>query len=263
MRWMATRCLMGLGFGVAFAVLFGSMEVSAQDWQNSNFCAKYEFLCTENKYNYDNGLHVGHDEPALLFYSATAGAGNSSIYNLTLPKDPPRLPNQNATGGTFNFQLHPTFWFGMAVCDSQSFPESTTPCTPDSDANIFDNTDPSASDYLGKHPGGAFVEMQFYPPGWVTWANGGTSCDGRHWCAALNIDSYSFDPNNDTFNNSACRDLLGDESANFAFITKSGAADTDASVMPPRIPHAAIMARARFNIVFSPDVCLQASRAVR
>src|ERR1051326_8691458 len=80
-------------------------------------------FCTEV---YDSigygGAYTGHDEPAVLFYSNVAGSGNSNIYRLTLPKDPPNLPKQDATGGTFNFQLHPAFWFGMAMCDDQSAP---------------------------------------------------------------------------------------------------------------------------------------------
>jgi hypothetical protein len=43
-------------------------------------------------------------------------------YRLVLPRDPPVLPNQRSTGGTFNFQLHPAFWFGIAMCDTQSYP---------------------------------------------------------------------------------------------------------------------------------------------
>jgi hypothetical protein len=39
------------------------------------------------------------------------------------------------------------------------------------------------------------MEMQFYPPGWVAWPPG-VSCDPTYWCAALNIDSYGYDPNN-------------------------------------------------------------------
>ena len=234
MRRAATRYFSGLALGLAAAVLFGSINAKAQPWGNSSFCEQHEYLCTDNEYNYTGGQRIGHDEPAILFYSSTAGAGNSAIYNLTLPKDPPRAPNQAGTGGTFNFQLHPTFWFGMAVCDTQSYPESTTTCTPDSDANIFDNSNPNAADYIGKHPGGAFVEMQFYPPGWVTWANGGTSCDGRHWCAALNIDSFPFDPNSNTPNNNACvHGFVGQEAVNFAFITRSGQSDSAASPLNP------------------------------
>ena len=164
---------------VIVAQVFMLPAVSAASWNGSSFCERHEYLCTENAFNYTDGKHIGHDEPSLLFYSATPGAGNAAIYNLTLPKDPPKLPKQNGTGGTFNFQLHPAFWFGIAMCDTQSFPEFSNACVPDTDANIFDNPDPTAADFIGKHPGTAFMEMQFYPPGWVT------SCDARHWCAAL------------------------------------------------------------------------------
>jgi hypothetical protein len=199
----------------------------AQSWGGAAFCQQHEYLCTENQYNYQNGKHIGHDEPSLLFYSSTPGAGNSSIYNLTLPKDPPKLPKPNGTGGTFNFQLHPAFWFGMAMCDTQSFPEFSNTCVADTDANIFDDSDPNAADYIGNHPGAAFMEMQFYPPGWVT------SCDATHWCAALTIDSYNFDPNHNVDNNSACVNSIGDETVNFAFITKSGVSDTAADPLNP------------------------------
>jgi hypothetical protein len=185
-------------------------------------------LCTEtfDGKNYE-GQYTGHDEPSLLFYSNVPGSGNSSIYHLTLPKDPPTLPKQDGTGGTFNFQLHPAFWFGMAMCDTQSSPEFTNTCTPDSDTNIFDSSDPNAPDYIGHHPGTAFMEMQFYPPGWVAWPPG-VSCDATKWCAALNIDSLSINLNTNQNNNNACRNAVGDEPVNFAFITKSGVADSPA-----------------------------------
>lgn len=180
-------------------------------------------LCTEA---YDfigyNGAYTGHDEPSVLFYSNVPGSGNKMVYLMQLPKDPPKLPKQDGTGGTFNFQLRPTFWVGMAVCDDQSAPNpggsSVGPnilCTPDSDANIFDGTDSSKPDYIGKHPGTAFMEMQFYPPGWFS------SCDlTDRWCSALNIDSDSLNQNTGAGNNSACGGAI--EYVNFAFITKSG-----------------------------------------
>ena len=149
-------------------------------------------LCTERSdlncgvKNYE-GRYVGHDEPSVLFYSNVPGSGNSSVYRLRLPKDPPRLPTQDGSGGTFNFQLRPAFWFGMAMCDSQSFPNPGQPCTPDSDANIFDSANPAAADYIGKHPGTAFMEMRSILPV-VLWP-AGNSCDPLKWCAALNIDS--------------------------------------------------------------------------
>ncbi len=168
------------------------------------------------------GWYVGHDEPSTLFYSHKAGSGNNDTYLLRLPKDPPVAPNQSGTGGTDNFQLHPAFWFGMAMCDSQSYPEFTTTCNPDTDANIFNSPDPASPQYIGHHPGTAFMEMQFYPPGWVPWP-AGNSCDARQWCAALNIDSLSENPAGQ-LNNPACQSQAGTEYVNFAFLTKDGTA---------------------------------------
>jgi hypothetical protein len=69
------------------------------------------------------------------------------------------------------------------------------------------------------------MEMQFYPPGWVSWP-AGNSCDPTKWCAALNIDSLSQSLTSN--NNTACRVAAGDEYVNFAFITTSGVAHAPA-----------------------------------
>jgi hypothetical protein len=160
------------------------------------------------------GTYIGHDEPSLLFYSNKAGSGNQMRYELTLPSDPSPV-NPNARGKSYNFELHPAFWFGMAMCDTQSYPELLSTCTPDSDKNIVDPT------ISPKHPGEAFMEMQFYPPGWVNWP-AGNSCDATMWCAALNIDSLSQNPVTGQTLNSTCAAKTGLEYVNFAFITKSG-----------------------------------------
>jgi hypothetical protein len=168
-----------------------------------------------------HGAYTGHDEPSVLFYSDVAGSGNTMVYLLQLPKDPPKVPKQDGSGGTFNFQLHPAFWVGMAMCDDQSAPNPggsvvgpNILCTPDSDLNIFDGTDSTAPDYIGKHPGAGFMEMQFYPPGWF----GG--CGATRWCSALNIDSLSENMNTGLGNNKACGGAI--EYVNFAIITKNG-----------------------------------------
>lgn len=206
---------------------FATQVAAAQPPTVRSLCDDNAALCTETAepYNYE-GQYTGHDEPSLLFYSNTPGSGNSSVYRLTLPNDPPTQPKQDGTGGTFNFQLHPAFWFGMAMCDSQSFPEFTNTCAADTDANIFDNGDPTSADYIGHHPGTAFMEMQFYPPGWVPWP-AGVSCDPTMWCAALNIDSLSQTVAGGV-NNDACVNAAGVEYVNFAFITKNGVAHAPA-----------------------------------
>lgn len=193
-------------------------------------------FCTEvyDSIGYD-GAYTGHDEPSLLFYSNVAGSGNSNIYRLTLPTDPPNPPKQDGSGGTFNFQLHPAFWFGMAMCDDQSGPNpggssfgANVPCTADSDANIFTSSNPADPNYIGRHPGVAFMEMQFYAPGWIKWPPG-DSCDPAKWCAALTIDSFNSNQNTGANNNAACLGSVGIEPVNFAFITKNGVAQAPAN----------------------------------
>jgi hypothetical protein len=182
-------------------------------------------LCAEQRDNPGGSYYyVGHDEPAVLFYSNDPGSGYNQVYRLKLPKDPPLPPKQNGTGGTWNFQLHPAFWFGMAVCDDQGDPNPggspnagpNIPCRPDSDSNIYDSPDPSRPDYIGKHPGTAFMEMQFYPPGWIT------SNSATQWTAALNIDTFDDNANTGQDNNAACVAAVGTEYVNFAFMQTDG-----------------------------------------
>lgn len=196
---------------------------------NRGDCSKNRNWCTEvsdSELVFGEGHYVGHDEPSLLYYSNKPGAGNDNTYFLRLPKDPPTQPKQDGSGSTWNFQLHPAFWFGMAMCDDQSAPgpaSGNASCKADSDSNIYNDSDPASARYIGKHPGSAFMEMQFYPPGWTTWP-AGNSCDGTKWCAALNIDSLSLDYNKGLSNNAACLNAAGIEPVNFAFITKNGKA---------------------------------------
>lgn len=186
-------------------------------------CADGNFRCTEvqdSEQVFGENHYIGHDEPSMLFYSNRPGSGNRMRWGLTLPKDP--APTPLPSGKSFNFQLHPAFWFGMAMCDTQSYPEQLSICTADSDKNIVD---PKVSP---KHPGTAFMEMQFYPPGWVALPSG-ISCDPTKWCAALNIDSLSENAVTGQQNNAACLASVGVEPVNFAFITKNGKSQAPAN----------------------------------
>lgn len=191
--------------------------------QNTQLCADpTDGLLSDYQY-------VGHDEPALLFYSAKAGSGNSSLYYVTLPIEPAASA---ASGGVNSFRLYTAFWFGMALCDSQSAPEFThQQCKADSDTNIFDGSDPTMPDYAGHRPGGAYMELQFYPP--ATSAQNPPSCDPNQWCAALNVDSFSADQTviPESFNNSDCRSMAGDEPVNFAWVTRSGNATASSALV--------------------------------
>lgn len=194
---------------IVHAANASSQHTSMNCVTNSTFCS--EVYDSQRVFGTDQ--YVGHDEPSTLFYSNIPGSGNRMRYDLTLPSDPAPMPLSQ--GKSFNFQLHPAFWFGMAMCDTQSFPEQVSTCAPDSDSNIVDPAVSSA------HPGTAFMEMQFYPPGWVAWP-AGNSCDATKWCAALNIDSLSENPVTGQVLNSTCASITGLEYVNFAFITKNG-----------------------------------------
>src|SRR5438128_405144 len=198
------------------SALFGSVPSAAAASPHMALdCSQGRVACTEvqdPEKVFGQGVYVGHDEPSVLFYSNQAGAGNRMRYQLTLPSDPPQ-----ATANAFNFQLHPAFWSGLAMYDTQSFPELLPNCKPDSDSNIVD---PAISP---RHPGVAFMEMQFYPPGWAFFPQaGGISCDATQWCAAFNIDSLSENPVTGQVLNPTCAAKTGVEYVNFAFITKSG-----------------------------------------
>ena len=129
---------------------------------------------------YENGHYIGHDEPSIRYLSHRAGSGNDVSFTETLPTDPSAKPTVRNPGKdvTHWFELSIAPWFSMDVCDPDSAP--LLPCTPLSDANAPDGSYPGA--------GAAFVELQFYPPGFAPFADS-TSCDNTHWCSALNIDS--------------------------------------------------------------------------
>ena len=191
-------------------------------------CQSLKSLCAD-VYNNRDGEYVGHDEPSLLFKSGEPGSGNDMTYVVRLPNDPPTKPKQDGSGGTWNFELRPTFWFGLTLCDSESAPEFTKTCTPDSDANNLVGTNPALPDYIGKHPGNAFMELQFYGPGYVPQFEG-FGCAANRYCAAMTIDSRTLNQNTGQLNTSACNNYVlgGQEPINWAYITKSGVSQAPA-----------------------------------
>jgi hypothetical protein len=210
MRCPAVRAAL-VSVAAVLAALLPNTPVHASA-HASLHCERGQVLCTElsdSEEVFGEGVYVGHDEPSNLFYSNVPGSGNRMRYELTLPTDPKPVPKD---GRSFNFQLHPAFWFGMALCDTQSFPVAVKNCQPDSDSNITP---------LAQHPGAAFMELQFYPPGWAP-APLGSSCDGSHYCVAIASFSLSEDPIKGTFLNDACAGVTGLEYANYSFLTKSG-----------------------------------------
>jgi len=158
----------------------------------------------------DNGVYVGHDEPSIGFFSSAPRSGNTVKWEVTLPRE-------RSLPATQSFENFITFWVSMALCDPGSFPNG--PCIPDSDRNkLFE-------------AGSAFLEMQFYPPGFSPFITK-ISCDLKHWCASLHINSLEV---TDGHLNPNCG-----ETTNFAFIQRNGiptgppgfASQTEASFIP-------------------------------
>jgi hypothetical protein len=141
----------------------------------------------------DNGHYIGHDEPSIGFFSSAPHSGNNMQWDLTLPRE-------RALPATQSFENFITFWFSLALCDPGSFPNG--PCIPNSDRN-----NPSEA-------GSAFLEMQFYPPGFSPFITK-ISCDLTHWCASLHINSLEVMSNGEL--NPNCF-----ETTNFAFIQRNG-----------------------------------------
>jgi hypothetical protein len=153
----------------------------------------------------DNGWYVGHDEPGIRFISNTPGSANTMTYLVKLPVDPQAAPTP--TGSVTNYgQDSIAPWFGLAMCDPNSYPQN--PCTPDSDSNISDPANPADA-------GSAFMELQLYPPGYTPFVDN-TSCSITKWCAALTIDSLECNFGFETCNPNCT------EPVNFAFLQTNG-----------------------------------------
>jgi hypothetical protein len=157
----------------------------------------------------DNNHYIGHDEPSVRFISNTPGSGNDVTFVERLGTDPRQLPTVEKPGSdvTHYFELTIAPWMSLDVCDPNSTP--MRPCKPNSDSNA------PVPGEVGTGAGAAFVELQFYAPGFAPFADN-ISCDNRHWCSALNIDSLECSPDGSTCNDNCF------EPVNFAFIQRDG-----------------------------------------
>jgi hypothetical protein len=153
----------------------------------------------------DNGHYVGHDEPSVKFISNGKNTGNTMTYFMKLPTNPAAPPTSTGTVTTYG-ELSPAPWFGLALCDSGSYPQNK--CIPDSNKNSGSIDDPFAA-------GSAFMELQFYPPGFTPFQDN-ISCSRTKWCGAMTIDSLMC-----TFNFVVCNPNC-EEPVNFAFLQTNG-----------------------------------------
>ena len=228
------RGKLGIAALVALVALAGASQATASGGGASEHyglaCDSGKIMCQDPAVNLP-GHYIGHDEPSVGFQSNRPGSGNDVTYTVRLPKNPPTRPNQQATGGTWDFQLRPTFWIGMVLCDSQSAPNFTHVCKADSDANNKVSPNPSSPNYIGKHPGNAFMEVQWYSPGYVGAirrlrlhrSSVLRRADDRQLLGEPEHRRRSITPTANNF------PLVGEEPVNWAYITKSGRSQAPAN----------------------------------
>ena len=201
---------------------------------HESLCQARPFMCLDKYKSIGaHGEYTGHDEPTAQFVSKRSGSGGADLsYDITLPKNAKVTPKQDGTGGTYDFQRRATFWFSITMCDTESAPNFTKTCNPNDDANArFRSADPRSPNYLGRSPGNAFMELQFYTPGWIPQFDG-FGCSAKKWCANLTIDSLSDDQNTGVPQNADCLNnhfLVGEEPINWAYITKDGKSQAPAN----------------------------------
>lgn len=157
---------------------------------------------------YDNGRYIGHDEPSVKFISHAPHSANDFSYVMKLSTDPTAAPtvSKGAHNVTDYAELSPAPWFGLPICDPRSYPQN--PCVPDSNVNQSQINNPAAA-------GSAFMELQFYPPGYPPFIDA-PSCSSTKWCAALTIDSLEC-----TYGFASCNPNCI-EPINFAFLQRNG-----------------------------------------
>jgi hypothetical protein len=153
---------------------------------------------------YDNGKYIGHDEPSVKFVSSAPDSGNTMTYLMQLGVDPKKNPTPDGKVSDYA-ELSIAPWFGLPMCDPNSYPQN--PCTPDSDANTGLGAPTDA--------GSAFMELQFYPPGFGPFQDA-FSCDSTYYCAALTIDSLAC-----TYGFASCNPNCF-EPVNFAYVQRDG-----------------------------------------
>jgi hypothetical protein len=154
----------------------------------------------------DHDHYIGHDEPSVMFISSKPNSASDVTWNEKLPVEPHALPTVKHPGSdvTHTFELTLAPWFSMNLCDPHSDP--LLPCKPRSDSNA------PAPGYPGG--GSAFMELQFYPPGFAPFSSS-ISCDNTHWCSALTIDSVECDASGNCNDNCI-------EPVNFGWIQTNG-----------------------------------------
>ncbi len=168
----------------------------------------------------------------MKFISRQPGSGNTMTYVMKLSRDPRAAPTPSGSVTDYG-QLSPAPWFGLPICDPKSYPQN--PCTPDSDTNSGLISDPNGA-------GSAFMELQFYPPGFTPLTDA-VSCSATKWCGAMTIDSLAC-----TFNFATCNNNCI-EPVNFALLQTNG---VPAGPPSPQLANVSTFTPNRHTLMFNP-----------
>ncbi len=116
----------------------------------------------------ESGHYIGHDEPSVRFISSQPGSGNNITFNERLPVEPAKLPTVRHPGKdvTHYVRAEP----GAVVLHHGVRPEFRAAAALQGRVG----RQRAAGSYPGA--GAAFVELQFYPPGFAPFTDA-ISCD--------------------------------------------------------------------------------------
>ena len=208
--------------------------VASADGYNESLCQQRPFLCRD-PFDVDRRERRVHRARRALrgFVSNRPGTGGRDLtYTLTLPRNPPVRPNNAGTAGTWDFQLRATFWLEPDHVRQRVVAQLHQDVRAQQRRQrALPQHRPQSPNYLGRSPGNAFMELQFYEPGWVPQFDG-FGCSATKWCANLTIDSLSDQRQYRVQQNSDCLDnhfLVGEEPVNWAYITKDGRSQAPAN----------------------------------
>ena len=128
---------------------------SAAQAYDESLCQSRSSLCIDT---YDNpaGEYVGHDEPSLEFKSAQPGSGNDMTYTMTLPEGAQDPAHAAGTGGDVELPAPPDVLVRPdPVRHASPRPSTRRPARRTPTPTTWSAPNPTAPDYIGKHPGNA------------------------------------------------------------------------------------------------------------
>src|SRR5690349_12715006 len=130
-RSLFSRFAMSLLLACGLVTATASSAAASRPHVHIN-CAESSACAEVGQYQevFGSNYYVGHDEPSTLFWSDRPGSGSRMQYTMTLPTDP-SASNSNTPGKSYDFELGSTLWFGLSMCDTQSYPEQVHKCKPD------------------------------------------------------------------------------------------------------------------------------------